>query len=214
MVDMLKDFDDVCTSKMMLGDFQDMMKGGLGRILEFFDRAQFNPPLMRPPIMIEWPEELERLIFASETSLIDEERLEKELAYWKPREHWWTDKCLRVTKKAKAPTETATGDPEKAKGCRKCCNQLREVFASFGLCKRDKDKEKYGHALNTDERKSPVRRITVQSLDFDWIFEETAGGRMKNVETLVTEVLYKHSSEEVFNRKAIQVFIDLMWQTF
>ena len=146
-------------------------------------------------------------------------------------------------KKAKAKTATggperATGCRKCSEKCGQCCysgyyfcccklfckpckrlvlwcwERVRRVLASLGLAGRDEEKERMWWELNTDERKSPVRRITVQSLDFDWIFEETAGGRMKNIETLVTEVLYKHSSEEVFNRKAIQVFIDLMWQTF
>ena len=140
--------------------------------------------------MIEWPEELERLIFASETSLIDAERLEKEKEYWAPRESWWSDKCLRVAKKAEHPTKGTKGDREKANGCRAWCNQLRKVFASFGIGRTERTKFKYGSPLQIEERRSPVRRITVEALDFDWIFEESAGGRMKNVETLVFEVLY------------------------
>ena len=55
MVDMLKEFDDICSSKMMLGSVKEMMTHGVGRILAFFEKSQFNPPLMRIPFTLEWP---------------------------------------------------------------------------------------------------------------------------------------------------------------
>ena len=55
MVDMLKDFDDICSSKMMLGSVKEMVTHGVGRILAFFEKSQFNPPLMRIPFTLEWP---------------------------------------------------------------------------------------------------------------------------------------------------------------
>jgi hypothetical protein len=65
MVSMLKEFHDICSSKMMLGDMGEMMSLGFGQILEYFDKAYFNPPMLSTPFIIEWPEDLEEFPFAS-----------------------------------------------------------------------------------------------------------------------------------------------------
>jgi len=70
MVSMLKDFDHICSSKMMLGNFNEMMTLGFGQILEYFDKSQFNPPMLSTPFVIEWPDNLEEFPFVSSTSLL------------------------------------------------------------------------------------------------------------------------------------------------
>ena len=59
MISMLYDFHDICSSKMMLGNFNEMITLGFGQVLEFFDKTSFNPPLMQTPFVVEWPEDLE-----------------------------------------------------------------------------------------------------------------------------------------------------------
>jgi len=39
----------------------------------------FNPPLMRAPFSIQWPDDLPNLVFASHTSLVDAETLKDKL---------------------------------------------------------------------------------------------------------------------------------------
>ena len=76
---MLKEFHEICSSKMMLGNMGEMMSLGFGQILDYFDKSQFNPPLLSTPFIIEWPEDLEHFPFASSTSLISEEILQTEV---------------------------------------------------------------------------------------------------------------------------------------
>ena len=47
MISMLQDFNEICSSKQMLGNFDEMISLGFGQVLEFFDKSQFNPPLMQ-----------------------------------------------------------------------------------------------------------------------------------------------------------------------
>jgi hypothetical protein len=39
MVSILKEFHDICSSKMMLGNFTEMMSLGFGQILDYFDKS-------------------------------------------------------------------------------------------------------------------------------------------------------------------------------
>jgi len=50
MIDMLTDFNDICSSKMMLGSLSKMLNDGQTQILEYFDKTNYNPPLMQTPI--------------------------------------------------------------------------------------------------------------------------------------------------------------------
>lgn len=43
MVAMLRDFGDICSSKMMLSNFQNMISI---EALDYFDKTQYNPPLL------------------------------------------------------------------------------------------------------------------------------------------------------------------------
>lgn len=39
MISMLQNFHEVCSSKMMLGNFEEMVTLGFGQVLEFFDKS-------------------------------------------------------------------------------------------------------------------------------------------------------------------------------
>ena len=53
---------------MMLSNFSSMISI---QALDYFEKAQFNPPLLQMPFVVEWPEETEHIVFTSETSLVD-----------------------------------------------------------------------------------------------------------------------------------------------
>ena len=76
MVGMLKNFDDICSSKMMLGNFTSLMNH---QALEYFDKAQFNPPLLQVTYPIDWPEEIDEIVFTCETSLLTQSTLTKKI---------------------------------------------------------------------------------------------------------------------------------------
>lgn len=76
---MLKDFHNICSSKMMLGNFNEMLSLGFGQILEYFNHSQFNPPMLSTPFVIDWPDNLEEFPFSSPTSLISESILQQKV---------------------------------------------------------------------------------------------------------------------------------------
>lgn len=47
MISLLKDFPSICTSKMMLPNFNEMISLDLEQIINYFDKSSFAPPLMR-----------------------------------------------------------------------------------------------------------------------------------------------------------------------
>jgi hypothetical protein len=46
MIDMVKNFDDVCSSKMMIRNFDKMLSEGHKKIIEFFEKTQYSTLLM------------------------------------------------------------------------------------------------------------------------------------------------------------------------
>ena len=79
MIDMIKDINDACVSKMLITSFEDMLKDGSNKILEFFESTEYRPPLMTSAFIINWPENVETYTFASKTSIITPIVLETEL---------------------------------------------------------------------------------------------------------------------------------------
>jgi len=47
MIDMLKNFNDVCSSKMMIKNFNEMLSEGQRKIIEFFEKTQYSTLLMQ-----------------------------------------------------------------------------------------------------------------------------------------------------------------------
>jgi hypothetical protein len=62
MVGMLRDFSDICSSKMMLSNFQSIISI---EALDYFDKSQYNPPLLQMPFVVEWPDDVEQIVFTS-----------------------------------------------------------------------------------------------------------------------------------------------------
>ena len=80
MIDMLKNFNDVCSSKMMIGNFSQMLSDGQKKIVEFFEKTQYSPLLMQNnTFIIHWPNTINSYTFASKSSIVSIESLEKEL---------------------------------------------------------------------------------------------------------------------------------------
>ena len=46
MIDMIKNFHDVCSSKMMIKNFNEMLSQGQRKIIEFFEKTQYSTLLM------------------------------------------------------------------------------------------------------------------------------------------------------------------------
>jgi hypothetical protein len=78
MVGMLKDFSDICSSKMMLNNFETMLRFDNGQTLDFLNTAQFKPPLLQSPFVIKWPD-VEEVIFTSNTSLVTLQQVKSEV---------------------------------------------------------------------------------------------------------------------------------------
>jgi hypothetical protein len=47
MIDMVKSFNDVCSSKMMIKNFDKMLSEGQRKIIEFFEKTQYSTLLMQ-----------------------------------------------------------------------------------------------------------------------------------------------------------------------
>ena len=48
-----------------------MLKDGQQQVLEYFDKTNYNPPLMQTPIYMQWPDEMGTFVMASRTSILD-----------------------------------------------------------------------------------------------------------------------------------------------
>jgi len=75
MVAMLRDFQDICSSKMMLSNFKNMISV---EALDYFDKSQFNPPLLQVPFVVDWPD-VNEIVFTSDTSLVNEKMITEQI---------------------------------------------------------------------------------------------------------------------------------------
>ena len=71
MIDMLEGYSGFCITKMMLHSIQDMINHGSEIIVKFFDTCTFQPLLMQQPLIVPWPQDLDELVFATGSSLIN-----------------------------------------------------------------------------------------------------------------------------------------------
>jgi len=76
MIDLCKDFNDVCTSKLLVKNITEMLADGQRKIIQFFDNTSFSPPLMQNAFTCEWPVDFDHYTFATKTSIISKENLE------------------------------------------------------------------------------------------------------------------------------------------
>jgi len=83
----------------------------------------------------------------------------------------------------------------------------QEEMRQLELKIKKKNENKLDLTTSDKDAGQTVRRIMVQSLDFDWIFEGD------NTERLI-ELLHREANDEVFNQFSIQVFLDLLWEHY
>lgn len=57
------------------------------------------------------------------------------------------------------------------------------------------------------EGEEPLKRVTVEALDFDWLFEN------ENAKTLL-QLLASDANSSTLTRKSIKIFIELMWEHY
>ena len=175
MVAMLKDFHEICSSKMMLSNLQDMVVSGFGQVLEYFDKSQFNPPLMQSPFVVQWPEDCEQIVFASHTSLMSSKILKEKVEDYSNQNRTWLDYFFEQK------------------------SQLEVLMKE-----EDETSKKYDLCLEQDDMKDPFRKIEVQALDFDWIFN--GDNTIKFIRLLDLE-----AADEMYEQYSIKIFIQLMW---
>lgn len=81
----------------------------------------------------------------------------------------------------------------------------REMEDSNIESDREVDKgDFHKESLENSSDENPYKRVTVQSLEFDWIFEKG------NARTFL-EILNKNSHDDLLSQFSIKIFVDLMW---
>ena len=80
MIKLLEPFDNFCISKMMLKSFPSMIEMSTPIIKQFFESALYKPLLMQYSLNVKWTLDRDEFVFASDTSLITHEFLQKKLS--------------------------------------------------------------------------------------------------------------------------------------
>ena len=70
---------------------------------------------------------------------------------------------------------------------------------------RNRPIKRYHLNFDPDEEYETLKKISLEALDFDWIFD---GENAKNLIGLLSNYA---SSKKLFVQKPIQIFIELMW---
>jgi len=71
MVDLITEVSsDFCCTKLMLNLLQLMIKNGTYMHHAFFETTMFKPMMMQPALIVQWPEEFDDYVFASNSSLV------------------------------------------------------------------------------------------------------------------------------------------------
>lgn len=79
MIDILSDYNNTQLSKLMIKVWRTLINDSNQIVLNFFNKALYNPPYLNKPIMVPWPEGCDEFIFASNTSLIKKDYLVSQL---------------------------------------------------------------------------------------------------------------------------------------
>ena len=80
MIDMLSDYSEYMLSKLMLSVVPTMIDNTNDTVLNFYNSAIYKPPLMQEAMIIPWPDDLNELIFASRSSLINSDFLIRKIS--------------------------------------------------------------------------------------------------------------------------------------
>lgn len=70
MVQMLKGFDNMCVTKMMLKSLSLIFQSDKDSMLDFFDQLWYIPPQMQIEQFVPWDDEIDLIKFSSHTSII------------------------------------------------------------------------------------------------------------------------------------------------
>jgi hypothetical protein len=79
MVDMLKGFDDRCLTKMMLKSLAVMLSHENIEVVNFFETAFYQPPLMKEELFVPWNDDMEQFVFPCHTSVVTPPQLLEKL---------------------------------------------------------------------------------------------------------------------------------------
>jgi hypothetical protein len=70
MVQMLKGFDNICVTKMMLKSLTLIFRNDADSMLNFFDQLWYIPPQMQIEQFVPWDDDIDVIKFPSHTSII------------------------------------------------------------------------------------------------------------------------------------------------
>ena len=185
MVDMLKGIEDRCITKMMLKSLAVMLSHENIDVVNFFNQAFYQPPLMKDELFVPWNEDMPQFVFPCHTSVVTPPQLLEKL------EGIGINIPPNATRKKKAVKKKQIDRKEiimKKKQLKKYV--IEEVFDT-GLA----------------EGEEPLKRVKVEALDFDWLFEGD------NAKTLL-RVLANDANDFALTQRSIKVFIELMWSHY
>lgn len=159
-------------------------------ILDFFEANVFQTPQMEIELFVPWREGMEEHTFASHTSLISKELLvEKLSAAGVPCEA--PTKSSRAAVDAEAQSATRASERQEiAKFKRK----LRPMTLAVG-------------AGASDEGGAELKRVQVEALDLDWVFDGDNANRL-------LECLAEGANSAVLTKRSVRIFIALMWREY
>ena len=86
--------------------------------------------------------------------------------------------------------------------------KLKEKPRENELKIEDGDKPVDGKSKRNSKR--PLKRVSVQAIDMDWLFEKNKN----NAEHLITILANESTSKEIYVKEPIRLFIELMWVKF
>ena len=161
MVHILNDFDNICISKMILKSLPVILSHQSPKVIEFFNTAVYQTLTMGEPLLIPWPEEMEEYCFPSNTSIISQNLVMKQMGTLKP------EKVIDIT------------SPKISKG-----DKIKLYEEMLKKQEEEKEKEKAMIKMKSELKKkilnvsfvndddSNINRVEVVAHEFDWIFEE------------------------------------------
>jgi len=202
MVGLLEPFNDYCLSKMMLPVFPYMLQQQTTMIYNFMQSNTYQPVMMQEPMLIDWPEDKVEHIFASNTSVITANMLQKEL--FKP------GKASQYKDKLKERINSQVLNKIKDSKVGSWIQNVEEIEPSQGgeVIKFNRNTLR-SQTLNIDGSldESNKKRIKIEAIDFDWVFKGD------NAENFI-KLLVSLDDGKLLIQDSVRIFIALMWKHY
>lgn len=151
-------------------------------MINFFDNCWFIPPQMAIEQFVPWEDDLEMIVFPSHTSIISQELLFAKLS----------ENGIEVDFEALKSGNSLKEEKQKAID--------RGDLKEFQL-----DAE---FDAGLPEGQTPLRKVKIQALDMDWLFEND------NAKTLINVLANEESNPVVLTMETMQVFLNMTWEKY